>query len=73
MAFTARCYAGRAIAASARIMPTEARGNYLPEAPRPLLRETKTHINCGCKDLYLRARCSFNFIHLSCTRWRKYL
>ena len=26
-------------------MPTEARGNYLPEAP--YLRETKTYLNCG--------------------------
>jgi len=25
-------------------MPTEARGNYLPEAP--YLRETKTYLNC---------------------------
>jgi len=24
-------------------MPTEARGNYLPEAPAPYLRETKTY------------------------------
>ena len=28
---------------SARLMPTEARGNYLPEAP--YLRETKTYLN----------------------------
>jgi len=28
-------------------MPTEARGNYLPEAP--YLRETKTYLNCNCK------------------------
>jgi len=29
---------------SAGLMPTEARGNYLPEAP--YLRETKTYLNC---------------------------
>ena len=35
-------------ASSARLMPTEARGNYyLPEAP--YLRETKTYLNCNCK------------------------
>jgi len=30
---------------SAGLMPTEARGNYLPEAP--YLRETKTYLNCN--------------------------
>ena len=32
---------------SARLMPTEARGNYLPEAP--YLRETKTYLNCNSR------------------------
>jgi len=32
---------------SAGLMPTEARGNYLPEAP--YLRETKTYLNCNSR------------------------
>jgi len=36
-------YLGEFHAASAGLMPTEARGNYLPEAP--YLRETKTYLN----------------------------
>ena len=34
-------------AGSAGLMPTEARGNYLPEAP--YLRETKTYLNCNSR------------------------
>jgi len=34
-------------ARSAGLMPTEARGNYLPEAP--YLRETKTYLNCNSR------------------------
>ena len=32
---------------SAGLIPTEARGNYLPEAP--YLRETKTYLNCNSR------------------------
>ena len=32
---------------SAGLMPTEARGNYLPEAP--YLRQTKTYLNCNSR------------------------
>jgi len=32
---------------SAGLMPIEARGNYLPEAP--YLRETKTYLNCNSR------------------------
>jgi len=42
-------------ALSAGLMPTDARGNYLPEAPAPYLRETKTY-------LFMYIRCSFDFI-----------
>jgi len=35
---------------SAGLMPTEARGNYLPEAP--YLRETKTYLKCNCTQPY---------------------
>ena len=38
---------GRGHVSSAGIMPIEARGNYLPEAP--YLRETKTYLNCNRK------------------------
>jgi len=34
-------------AGSAGLMPTEARGNYLPEAP--YLRQTKTYLNCNSR------------------------
>jgi len=34
-------------------MPTEARDNYLPEAPylRETIKDGKTYLNCGCNYL----------------------
>jgi len=40
------CSKGKVLTSSG-LMPIEARGNYLPEAP--YLRETKTYLNCNCK------------------------
>ena len=52
---------------SAGLMPTEARGNYLPEAP--YLRETKTYLNCNSRMQCMGTSNMHYYQHNTATRF----
>jgi len=53
-------------ACGAGLMPTEVRGNYLPEAP--YLRETKTYLNCNSRTQCMGTSNMYDYQHNSLQR-----
>ena len=54
------CSKGKVLTSSG-LMPIEARGNYLPEAP--YLRDTKNYLNCNCKPPFSNRQIAISLQH----------